>query len=280
MYIILSTILFGMAGFCLAKPLTALWDAVASAYINDLKMTCLGLQLGTEGEFQFCLRCWLGALASVIVVVGVVCKMWIFMVPCLYIVYVIPRIIVSILIRNRKILLRDQLVTALSVVTNSVRAGVSLEESIHSVGDADLKPLAMEFQRIYREYMGNKPFVQALEDAKKRLKLPSFAIFVAALSTNKKHGGKISSTLEQLRYSLLENQRLERKLEADTAGNKSQIHLLSLAPLGFLGFSYFVTPEGTALLFTTIPGQIVLTVVILLVFFAYCLGEKITNIEF
>ncbi|MDR0705311.1 MAG: type II secretion system F family protein [Planctomycetaceae bacterium] len=280
MYIILSTIIFGVAGFCLARPLVALWDAIASSYIEDLKATCFGLQLGTEGQFQFCLRCWLGALATVIVVVGFIFKMWIFMIPCLYIIFISPRIIIAILIRRRKILLRDQLVTALSVVTNSVRAGVALEEAIHSVGEADLKPLALEFQRIYREYTGNKPFVQTLEDAKERLKLPSFAIFVAALATNKKRGGKITATLEQLRYSLLENQRLERKLEADTAGGQSQIHILSLAPIGFIGFSYFVTPEGTALLFTTIPGQIVLTVVTLLVYFAYRLGEKITTIEF
>jgi tight adherence protein B len=280
MYIILSTIIFGVAGFCLARPLIAIWDAIASSYIEDLKTICFVLQLGTEGQFQFCLRCWLGALAAVIVAVGIVFKMWIFMIPCLYLVFIAPRIIIVVLIRRRKILLRDQLVTALSVVTNSVRAGVALEEAIHSVGEADLKPLALEFQRIYREYTGNKPFVQALEDAKERLKLPSFAIFVAALATNKKRGGKITATLEQLRYSLLENQRLERKLEADTAGGQSQIHLLSFAPIGFIGFSYFVTPEGTTLLFTTIPGQIVLTVVTLLVYFAYRLGEKITTIEF
>lgn len=225
-------------------------------------------------------RLW-GLLAlGTIIVVGIHFGMWPIVVAILGLLYFSPRIILQSLIRRRRTLLRDQLMPALSVIANSVRAGMTLEAAIETAAEETPEPLAKEFKRIAGEYRHGRSFVDAMEEAKQRLSLSSFTLFAASIITNKKRGGDISETLERLRRSLLENQRLERKLEADTASGIMVINLLSAFPFGFLLMAYGMNPEGTQLMFTTFLGQLAMFFVILLVAIGYRMGMKIMDIEF
>ena len=88
-------------------------------------------------------------------------------------------------------------------------------------------------------------------------------------------GGRITEALERISRSLQENQRLERKLEADTESGRKVVVMLAAFPAVFLGLFYFLNPEGTALLFTTILGQVVLVFVIVMVYAAVRWANRI-----
>lgn len=61
-------------------------------------------------------------------------------------------------------------------------------------------------------------------------------------------------------------QRVERRKESETAAGRMVVWVLAVFPLVFLGMFYFLDPEGTGLLFSTMAGQIVLAVVGLTVY--------------
>jgi tight adherence protein B len=206
--------------------------------------------------------------------------MWPITAALLFLFYLIPKMILQYFVKRQKILLRDQLVTAMNIISNSVRAGLSLEESIRIVSGEIPEPLSNEFKRMTREHQRGVSFLHTLEDAKKRLDLPGFTLFVSALTANHQRGGKITDVLERLRKSLIENQRLERKLEAETASGNLVILILSVFPYGFLALSLMINYEPTLLLFTTFVGQILFSLVLILTYIGYRWGNKIMNIEF
>lgn len=274
-----STFLFALAGGLLAGPLLVSWDKFSGLYLGELKEMFAQLRLGPE-YLTMGMRCWGIATVAVVVVFGFYLSMWPIMLGMLGILCFLPKLVTQAMIKRRRNLLRDQLLSALSVITNSVRAGLAIEAAMEIAAQETPDPLARELRQIIGEYRHGRPFADAVESLKRELDLPSFTLFAAAIITNKKRGGAITETLERLRKSLLENQRLERKLSADTANGKMIINILSIFPFFFLLFAYFTNPEGTTLMFNTIPGQIAMLIAIVLIFIGYRLGMKIIDIDF
>jgi len=278
-YPFLGMFFFATCAWLLGKPILAIWDNITSSYIEDLSKMLAKLHIDPQ-SLVFYERLWGILILVAIIVVGFYLGMWPIVFAILGFLYLSPRIILQSLIRRRQTMLRDQLLPALSVIANSIRAGLTIEAAIATAADETADPLAKEFKRITGEYRHGRSFIDAVEEAKNRLLLSSFTLFAAAMITNKKRGGDISETIERLRKSLLENQRLERKLEADTATGVMVINLLSAFPLFFLVIAYGMNPAGTALLFTTFVGQLTLFFVILLVGIGYRIGMKVLNIDF
>ena len=271
--------LFAVCAWILARPIQEIWDSVSSSYVADMSEMFAKVHLDPK-TLVFYKRLWGVLMLATVIVIGFHLGMWPIVLAVLGFLYFSPRIILQSLIRRRQTLLRDQLLPALSVIANSIRAGVTIEGAVATAAEEVPDPLAKEFKRIAGEYQHGRSFIDAVEEAKKRLALSSFTLFAASMITNKKRGGDISETIERLRKSLLENQRLERKLEADTSTGVMVINLLSAFPVFFLILAYFMNPVGTSLLFTTFFGQLTLFFVILLVGIGYRLGMKILNIDF
>jgi len=275
---IISTVLFVICAIVVAKPLLAIWDRIALSYISDLSAMLAKLHVNPV-VLTWTMRCW-GMTVLTVIVFGFVLNIWPLAIAVAGILYVMPRIVLQYFVKRKRTLLRDQLVTSLSVMANSIRAGLSIEMAMEQAANETPEPLARELRRIIGEYNHGRPFVEAMDEAKQRLELPSFTLYASAVTTNKKRGGVITDTMERLRKSLIENQRLERKLEADTATGKMVINLLSLFPFIFMGFSYFANPTGTALMFGTFLGQLALVIVLILMFIGYRVGMKVMEIDF
>ena len=75
-------------------------------------------------------------------------------------------------------------------------------------------------------------------------------------------------------------QRLERKLEADSASGRKLAPLLALFPLFFLGLFTLMDPVSMNLLYTTLIGNLVLLLVGFIVFVAFKWCMFILNKDF
>lgn len=273
-----SSALYGAAVFCAVRLVEPLWDRLTARYIRDLTpmLQALGLD---DGRLPERMRYWGVAMAGVFVVIALGLGMWPVACVAVYLVYVAPRLYLRSLIDRRSYLLRDQMVGLVTGLANAARAGLSLAQGIENVAGETPEPLAAELRRIVRDYRGGRPLAHALNDARDRLQLDSFTLFTSALLVSIERGGKITEALERIGHSLQENQRLERKLQAETESGRKVVVILAVFPAVFLGLFYFLNPDGTALLFTTILGQLVLLVVIALVYFAVRWANKILSLE-
>ena len=177
--------------------------------------------------------------------------------------------------RRQKI--EDQLADAMVTLANAVRAGLSLAQSLEILAAQCPKPINAEFHQIVAEYKLGKPLERTLREAKERLRSENFALFAAALLASHESGGRLNETVERIAQSVLELQRLERKVMAETAQARKSAVYMAIAPAFILAAYYFVDPVNTTLLFTETVGQIVLAIAMVLNVVAYFWARAILN---
>ena len=173
--------------------------------------------------------------------------------------------------------IEDQLADAMVTLANAVRAGLSIAQSMEILAAQCPKPINAEFHQIVAEYNMGKPLDRTLTEAKQRLRSENFALFAAALLASHESGGRLNETVERIAQSVLELQRLERKVLAETAQARKSAVYMAMAPAVILAVYYFVDPRNTTLLFTTSVGQILLALALLMNLAAYFWARVILN---
>ena len=173
--------------------------------------------------------------------------------------------------------IEDQLADAMVMLANAVRAGLSLAQSMEILASQCPKPINAEFHQIAAEYKLGKPLDRTLTEAKQRLRSENFALFAAALLASHESGGRLNETVERIAQSVLELQRLERKVLAETAQARKSAVYMAMAPAMILVAYYFVDPVNTTLLFTRMLGQVLLATAIVLNIVAYGWARVILN---
>jgi tight adherence protein B len=171
----------------------------------------------------------------------------------------------------------DQFADAMVTFSSGVKAGLSLAQSLELLADQSPQPIRNEFRQIVAEYKLGKPLERTLTEAKERLKSENFALFAAAVLASRESGGRLNETVDRIAHSVLELQRLERKIRSETAQARTSAIYMAIAPLLILIVYYFVDEQNTIRLFTTVPGQILLSISLLLDVVAYLWAQAILN---
>lgn len=271
-----SLTIFGMV-ILFSQSLGAFWDSITRRYVADLTVYLEALSID-RSKVPMLLRWWGISILTVIVVLGVLLGMPPLALGAAYLVFVAPRLILQSMIDRRRTLLRDQMVAATTALANCCRAGLALPQALASVANESPPPLSLELKQIVTEYEHGRPLPEAIESTKVRLNLDSFTIFCVAMLVAIERGGKLTDSLERISHSLQENQRLERKLAAETASGKNVVRLLALFPLGFLAFLFLVKPDQTVLVFQSYFGQTIMLMVMLLVYASVRWSQRIMDL--
>ncbi len=179
--------------------------------------------------------------------------------------------------RRQKI--EDQLADAMVTFSSAIRAGMSIAQALEMLTQECPRPIRDEFRQIVGEYQMGKPLERTLTEAKERLRSENFILFAAALLASRESGGRLNETVERISTSVLEVQRLERKVRSETAQSRKSAVYMAIIPLFILIVYSFVDPDNVGLFFSRIEGQIMLSASILLNVIAYVWAVKILNPE-
>jgi tight adherence protein B len=171
--------------------------------------------------------------------------------------------------QQRRQKIEDQLADAMVMLANAVRAGLSLAQSMDVLAAQCPSPINFEFRQIVGEYNMGKPLEQTLQEARTRLRSENFALFAAAMMASHQSGGRLNEIVERIAQAVLEMQRLERKVRAETAQARKSAVYMAIAPLLILVVYYFVDPESTMRLFREPMGHLILAAAVVLDVVAY-----------
>jgi tight adherence protein B len=177
--------------------------------------------------------------------------------------------------RRQKI--EDQLADAMVGLANAVRAGLSLAQALEILAAQCPPPINTEFHQIIGEYKLGKPLERTLSEARQRLKSENFALFAAAMMASHESGGRLNETVERIAHSVLELQRLERKVVAETAQARRSAVYMAVAPAFILVAYWFIDPVNTTMLFTRFLGQCILASAVVLNVIAYVWASFLLN---
>ena len=188
----------------------------------------------------------------------------------------VPWYLVRRMAEKRRLRIEDQLADAMVALSSAIRAGLSLGQALEILAEQCPRPIGEEFRQMYGEYQMGKPLERVLLETRDRLKSENFALFAAAMQASRESGGRLNETVERIAHSVMELQRLERKIISETAQARTSAVYMAMAPFAvMIMYYFFIDPENTERLFTTVPGQLILCTSLLFNLVAYLWARKI-----
>jgi tight adherence protein B len=183
--------------------------------------------------------------------------------------------------RRRKYL-RDfdgALAESLQTVASSLKAGLTLKDSLYVAADNCPPAFADEVTRALKEYHFGVPIEEALDKLRRRVGTPNCSIAFGSMIISSRLGGRLPEMLKQIVRTIRERQRVEGKLQALTAQGRAQAFLLCSAP-PVLGIGmHLYDPAKTALLTDYWVGQILLSLAIVLEVVGIFVTSRILRLE-
>lgn len=181
--------------------------------------------------------------------------------------------------RKRLRTFERQLPDALGMISNALSAGSSLNMALESLVKEQPAPLSQEFLLFLREQRIGVEFDVALRNMERRLPIPDFQMFGAALRISREVGGNLGETLDTLAKTLRRKSEMEGKIESLTAQGKMQGYVMTALPI-FLGILLsFLEPKAMSLMFTTPSGWATIAVVLVMEALGYVFIRKVTHID-
>ncbi|RPI27753.1 MAG: hypothetical protein EHM61_07415 [Acidobacteria bacterium] len=173
----------------------------------------------------------------------------------------------------------DQIVDSVSMLSSSVRAGLSLVQSLDTVAQNMSRPSNEEFRLMASEYKHGHSLIQVLDSARRRIPTDSFNIVATAILVNREKGGNLTEVLEKISESIREISRLEKKILTETSSVRFSAKIMMAMPAVIGLFFYMIEPDSIRLLFTHPLGNVILVLVVLLNLLAYLAIRKIVSVE-
>jgi len=276
---LLASVLIGLS--CALIPLTGgdLFHWGLGFVEDDLREKLRRLRVNTRPLHGW-LIVWLVAVAGVFLGFLFVLESATFAILFSMLLIAVPWYVVRRLAEARRQKIEDQLADAMVTLSSAIKAGLSLGQSLEILAEQCPHPINQEFRQMVGEYQMGQPLDRVLEDTRIRLKSENFALFAAAMQASRESGGRLNETVDRIAHSVLELQRLERKIMTETAQARTSGLYMALAPVAVLAMYYFVLdPENTEKLFTTVPGQLILSLAIVLDIGAYVWSQYILSAD-
>lgn len=175
-----------------------------------------------------------------------------------------PRMIVDFLVEKRIKAYSLQMVDALQLLANGIRAGLSVPQSLGMIVDEMPAPISQEFNIVLQQNRIGVPLEECFENLSKRVPTEDNDMFVSSMNILRETGGNLAETFDTIVDVIRERVRLQQKIDTFTASGMFQGMVIGAMPYA-LGLIYYIQdPVSMTPLFTTIIGFAMLFMAVLL----------------
>jgi tight adherence protein B len=169
-----------------------------------------------------------------------------------------PRWIIDFLVEKRIKAYSLQMVDALQLLSNGIRAGLSVPQAIGMIVEEMPAPISQEFNVLLQQNRIGMPLEECFENLAKRVPLEDNDMFVSSVNILRETGGNLAETFDTIVDVIRERVRLQQKVDTYTAQGMFQGMTIGAMPY-LLGLVYFMQdPSSVTPLFTTPVGLIFL----------------------
>jgi tight adherence protein B len=196
-----------------------------------------------------------------------------------YIGWLAPKIIMNNLWERRCGTLVNQMVDGMTIMSNGIKAGQSLTQSMERVVENIRGPLSQEFSLVLNKVRLGMSVEDALNEFGERIPRQDVQMFVTAVNILKETGGNLSETFQTIVTTVRERQKVEKKIEALTAQGTMQAVIITLVPLLLLGIFLVLDPNYVMPLFTKPLGWVCLALMLTLQAIGLVVMKKIVTIK-
>jgi tight adherence protein B len=193
--------------------------------------------------------------------------------------WLLPRPIIDLLFQRRCNQFVEQMVDGLSLMSNGMRSGLSVVQSMGLVAQEMPKPIQQEFNLILSQNKLGVSLEEAFLNLSRRIPTDEVEMFVTSVNILKETGGNLAETFDTITTLIRERIKVEGKIKAMTAQALGQGVILMLVP-PFMAIVLTQTdPEIMKPMFTTPMGWAILSGIVILEVLAFFMIRKVTSID-
>jgi tight adherence protein B len=166
----------------------------------------------------------------------------------------IPKPIIDIMYKKRIDAYSAQMVDALQLLSNGIRAGLSVPQAVGMVVDEMPAPVSQEFNMILQQNKIGVPLEECLDNLAKRVPTQDNDMFVASVNILRETGGNLAEVFDTIVFVIRERVRLKQKIDTYVAQGMFQGATIFCMPFAIGTIYFFSDPKSMMLLFTTPIG--------------------------
>lgn len=193
--------------------------------------------------------------------------------------YFLPWAAVWYLRRRRLETIDDQLVDAMVMMANGLKAGLSLQQAMELVVREMKPPISDEFGRIVKEIHLGRLTDDALKRFAERIPLEDVQLAIDSILTLRETGGNLSETFQVIATTVVERKKVQGKIKALTAQGMAQGVIVCLMPVFMMLLFSFIDPTYMRPFFTTPLGWVMMALVFALDGAGLWLMLKLVKVE-
>ncbi len=212
-------------------------------------------------------------------IVFVISQNLIFMAAAIAVGLIVPKIITKNLSMLRRKKFKDQLVDALMVMSSSLKAGMSLNQSFEVLVEEMPSPICDEFSLVIKENKMGVSLEECLAHLRQRMPLDDLALITTAITVARETGGDLTEIFSQLVMTIREKTKLERRVRVLTVQGRLQGVIMMILPIAFAIFIFHASPENFKVLTDDPTGRMLLGISVVLEILGIFFIQKFSKIE-
>ena len=179
--------------------------------------------------------------------------------------------------RRRLKAFNSRLPDTLSLLSNAMKAGLSLPQAIESVAHNAAPPISEELARVIREAKLGTAIPAALANMVRRVGSDDLDLIVTAISIQSSIGGNLARILDGISHTIRQRVQIKSQIGAMTAQMRASGWIITLLPFIVAAVLNVITPSYFRLMFTEPAGRVLLVMAGISIFIGNFFVRRITN---
>lgn len=173
---------------------------------------------------------------------------------------VLPNIFIKIWEKARRQKFEIQLLDSLLILSGSLKAGLSLLQSLEVLVEDTAPPLSQEFGLVLKEVKMGMSLEESLRRLSKRMPSEELTMLVSSILVAQETGGDITKVFSRLAVTMRNNRKLKDNIKTLTMQGKMQGIIMSILPFIFIWWVMTFNRQHFDIMLESETGRILLIV--------------------
>ena len=191
----------------------------------------------------------------------------------------LPRIVLRTLWNRRVDKFDEQMLDALTLMSNALKAGLSFIQAMDTVVKELPNPISQEFGLVLRHQQLGGGVNESLEALERRMGSEDVRIIVTAIMILRDTGGNLSETFDTIAYTIRERKKVKGKIAALTTQGIMQGIIIFCMPFVLGLILYIMDPDLISRMWETVLGIILIAIMLILQGVGGLIMKKVVTIE-
>lgn len=182
--------------------------------------------------------------------------------------------------KRRKAKLEEQLIEAISVLRNALKAGHSFQVAMNNIATDMEAPIAEEFERVFKETQRGMTIEESMNRMVERTGSDDLDMLCTAIIIQRKVGGNLADVLDKISETIQSRISLRMEIKTRTASGRLSGYIVGALPFLLLAIMSVLNPDYASGLIETDLGHIMLAIGVVLECIGFVVIKKIVSIKY